>query len=95
MADDIRVIQNADAKRFEVEGAGDDAVLNYHLGTRHITLIHTEVSPKYEGKGYAGALVRAALNFARAGNLRVIPHCPFVRTYIARHPEFADLVKAE
>jgi len=95
MADDVRVIQNESAERFEIAGVGDSAVLTYHLGNHHITLIHTEVAREHEGKGYAGALVRAALELARARNLRVIPLCPFVKTYIARHAEYADLVKAD
>jgi predicted GNAT family acetyltransferase len=39
-------------------------------------------------------LVRAALNYARANGLRVIPVCPFARAFLARHPEYADLVDA-
>jgi predicted GNAT family acetyltransferase len=94
MVSDQRVIQNESAQRFEIENAGGVAMLTYHLGNHHITLVHTEVAPELEGKGYAGMLVRAALEFARARTLRVIPLCPFVRAYIARHPEYADLVDA-
>jgi predicted GNAT family acetyltransferase len=92
MGSDHRVIQNESEKRFEIENAEGVAVLKYHLGNHHITLVHTEVAPELGGKGYAGMLVHAALEFARARKLRVIPLCPFVRAYIARHPEYADLV---
>ena len=92
MVNDRRVIQNESAQRFEIENAEGVAVLKYHLGNHHITLVHTEVAPELAGKGYAGMLVQTALEFARAKNLRVIPLCPFVRAYIARHPEYADLV---
>jgi predicted GNAT family acetyltransferase len=36
--------------------------------------------------------VRTALSNARAEGLAVRPFCPFVRSYIAAHPEYVDLV---
>jgi predicted GNAT family acetyltransferase len=40
----------------------------------------------------AGALVDVALSALRQRGLRVIPLCPFVRAWLDRHPEYADLV---
>jgi predicted GNAT family acetyltransferase len=90
-----RAIQNEKTQRFEIENADGVAELTYRLGNHHITLVHTEVARALEGKGYGGILVRAALEFARAEKLRVVPLCPFVRAYITRHPEYADLVGEE
>ncbi|MGV9772009.1 GNAT family N-acetyltransferase [Streptosporangium sp. NPDC003464] len=64
--------------------------------TRHEGLIiytHTEVEPEFEGNGVGGALVRTALDAARAEGVKVVPRCPFVKTWIERHPDYADLVK--
>jgi predicted GNAT family acetyltransferase len=55
-------------------------------------LVHTEVAPSAEGAGVGSRLVRGALDDVRARGLRVAPLCPFVREYIRRHPEYADLV---
>lgn len=60
-----------------------------------IAFIHTEVEPRFEGQGVGGTLAKAALEDARARGLAVLPFCPFVNGYIARHPEFVDLVPAE
>jgi predicted GNAT family acetyltransferase len=38
-------------------------------------------------------LVRGALDDVRAGGRRIRPLCPFVRAYVDRHPEYADLVE--
>jgi uncharacterized protein len=92
MASNDRVTKNAAAGRFEVDGIGDRAVLRYHENGNHITLVHTEVAPELEGKGYGSLLARAALEYARSAHLRVIPVCPFVQVYLRRHPEYADLV---
>ena len=57
-----------------------------------VVLTHTEVDPAAEGKGVGSALARAALDGARAAGLRVVPQCPFIATWIERHPDYADLV---
>ena len=54
---------------------------------------HTEVAPKFEGKGFAGGLMRYILEDARAQGRKVIPVCPYAAAYIKRHPEYADLVR--
>ena len=92
MADDARVIHNTDTQAFEIENAGGTAVLTYRELGDHLTILHTEVGPEHEGKGYGGLLVRAVLDYARKLKLRVIPACKFARAYIARHREYADLV---
>ncbi len=57
-----------------------------------VVLVHTEVSPSLEGKGLGAQLVAGALDDVRARGLHVVPICPFVRSYIRRHPEYRDLV---
>jgi predicted GNAT family acetyltransferase len=57
-----------------------------------ISFLHTYVPPELEGRGIAGQLARYALEHARANRLAVVPHCPYVRAYIDRHPEYQDLV---
>ena len=54
--------------------------------------MHTEVDEEREGEGVASALVAAALDAERTAVRPVVPLCPFVRSYIERHTEYADLV---
>lgn len=62
-----------------------------------LTVYHTEVSPKAEGRGLAKVLLNAMVTYARANQLKVVPLCPFVHAQFKRHPQdFQDLwVKAE
>lgn len=87
-----QVTNNRGAQRYERETGHGLAMLEYLTDGKRIELVHTEVPPEDEGQGIAGALVRAALDDARGRGLRVIPTCPFVRTYVQRHPEYASLV---
>lgn len=57
-----------------------------------IAFMHTEVGERFEGRGVGSALVRGALDDARARDLAVLPFCPFVNSYIERHPELVALV---
>lgn len=57
-----------------------------------VAFTHTEVPARLEGRGIAAALVRNALDWARAEGLRVRPLCSYVALYMRRHPETADLL---
>jgi hypothetical protein len=64
----------------------------YHLrNDRHI-FVHTEVSPAHEGGGVGSALARFALEDVRSAGGTVVPVCPFIASYIKRHPEYDTLV---
>ena len=57
-----------------------------------VVFTHTEVDPDAGESGLGGRLVRAALDDVRSRGERVVPLCPFVRGWIERHPDYADLV---
>ena len=50
---------------------------------------------RFEGRGLGGKLVSFALADARGRDLAVLPFCPFVKAYIQRHREYADLVPGD
>jgi len=57
-----------------------------------LTVYHTEVLAKVEGKGFAKKLLVAMVDYARKNGLKVIPLCPYVHAQFKRHPkEYADL----
>lgn len=80
--------------RFEIETGGAVAKLTYRRQPDSITFLHTGVPPELEGRGLAKQLAVAGLDYARENGLAVVPLCPFVATYIKRHPEFAVLHEA-
>jgi predicted GNAT family acetyltransferase len=57
-----------------------------------VEYLHSETPPELRGRGYAGALAKFGLDRDQAAGRKVIPTCPFVKTYIERHPEYGALV---
>lgn len=49
--------------------------------------------PELGGKGIGSKLVKGALDQVRAEGLKVIANCEFVKGYIGKHPEYADLIQ--
>jgi uncharacterized protein len=78
--------------RFEIERDGEVAYLEYTMTGNVLGLIHTEVPEKLRGLGLASSLAETALQYARENELKVDVICPSVLDYIAKHPEYSDLV---
>ena len=67
--------------------------MTYHVDGDTVVTPHTEVDVEHGGRGHGKELVRGALDSIRADGRFVEPLCPFVRSYIRRHPDYQDLVK--
>lgn len=85
---------NEEARRYEVSLPGSDetAFLAVRRTPDSWTLRHTEVPSEFSGQGVGSALVRTALQDARAAGVTVKPVCPFIAAYIKRHQEEVNLV---
>ena len=87
------VTDNTAESRFEVHVGGERAgLIKYQRRGDVISLIHTEVDDRFQGMGLAGILARAALDQARLQGESVLPFCPYIRSWIGKHPDYADLV---
>jgi len=84
--------QKVTTGRFEIEQNGEVAYLEYSLSGNVLELVHTEVPEKLRHMSLASSLAETALQWAREHNLTVDVICPTVRQYIAKHPEYSDLV---
>ncbi|MFI6759473.1 GNAT family N-acetyltransferase [Micromonospora sp. NPDC050417] len=59
---------------------------------RQRVFFHTEIGKEYGGQGLGTRLIAEALDDVRAAGFRVVPICPFVKSYLDRHPQYGDLV---
>ncbi len=91
---ELEVKDHPAAGRYEIRADGKLAgFVQYRLNGNRITMFHTEVDEAFEGHGVGSTLAREALASVRARGLDLIPTCPFIAGYIARHPdEYLDLV---
>jgi predicted GNAT family acetyltransferase len=90
----ITVLDIPERDRFEAVLATGEVVgiAQYQLVPGQIVFTHTKVFDQYEGRGVGSTLVRGALDQVRVAGLTVNPLCPFVKAFIARHQEYADLM---
>ncbi len=88
------VVQDNPAKsRYELRVGGELAgFVGYRIRGQAIDLLHTEVDPRFQGGGLAAKLAKASLDDARARHLAALPTCPYIRSWISKHPDYADLV---
>lgn len=85
---------NSEKKRFEYRVESHVAVADYILTKDgRIVLTHTEVPKSMEGQGVGSKLARAAFNYAKENNLKVMPLCPFMASFVRRHrDEYAGIL---
>ncbi len=88
----IAIHHNISAARFEATVDGQPCVCHYRVFGKTLMLTHTGVPPALRGRGIAAQLVQAALDHARAMQLKVRPDCSYAEAYMQRHPETIDLL---
>lgn len=87
MDNDIDVVHNPAAGRYQAVVDGLTSELTYRLRGDRMVLTHTGVPAAIEGRGIGSALVRAAVEDAIARDLTIVPRCSFVAGWLDRHPE--------
>jgi uncharacterized protein len=93
------VTDNPAASRYELYVGSELAGFVTYQLRKHdtvISLLHTEVEPAFQG-AHLGThlgthLARFSLDDARRRGLAVLPFCPYVASWIKKHPDYADLV---
>jgi len=89
------VRDNPEESRYEIRDG--DRVLGaaaYERRGDTTVFTHTVIEPDVGQNGLGSRLVRAALDDVRGRGGSVVPQCPFVRGWIERHQDYADLVAA-
>ncbi|GAW49313.1 MULTISPECIES: GNAT family N-acetyltransferase [unclassified Nocardioides] len=91
---DVATSHNPEVSRYEARLDGELAgFAEYELTDQLVIFTHTQVEDAYEGRGVGSALARFALDDVRAsGTRKVLPLCPFIKGWIEKHPDYADLV---
>ena len=89
------ITRNDAAGRFETTVEGHRAELTFRRNGKRLVLEHTGVPEAIGGHGIAADLAEAAFRYAAAEGLTVVPQCPYVRAWLAKHPPAAENVAIE
>lgn len=87
------VVDNTERHRLELKVDNHLAHLDYTDHDGVLTLVHTIVPEALGGRGLGGVLVQAALAKALAGNRRLVPQCPFAKSWLDKHPDAAEEIE--
>ena len=78
-------------RRFSTVVDGVEGRVDYTREGDVLTITHTYVPTLIGGRGIAGALVKAALDYAREAGLRVNPRCSYADAWMRKHAGYGDL----
>lgn len=75
------------------EPDGPEAELTYSRASDALIIIdHTGVPEAYRGGNVGFALVKRAVDDARAGGYKILPLCPFAAAQFRRHKDWHDVL---
>jgi predicted GNAT family acetyltransferase len=76
-------------------GERELASLRYREVAGRVVLLTTNVAPEFRGRGIATDLIADALDDIRERGLRITVYCPVVASFVAAHPQHADVIDRE
>ncbi|MFF0547177.1 N-acetyltransferase [Nocardia thailandica] len=83
------VVHNPEKKRYEIYFGGELAGFTEYEERDDVTdFVHTEIDGAFAGKGLGSTLARGALDDVVARERVIFAHCPFIRKYLDKHPEY-------
>ena len=85
------VIDNVARSRFELGPDGAKGFVDYRRSGTTLQLTHAEVPASLAGQGLGTRLVRETLDLIRSRDERMVAVCPFIKDFVRRHPDYADL----
>jgi len=91
---EVKIKENKEKKRFEVEVEVENklALIEYIRAEDKMYLTHTEVPSELEGKGIASSMAKQVLQQIKDEDLKLVPLCPFIASYVKRHPEWKEIL---
>jgi predicted GNAT family acetyltransferase len=90
-----RFNNNKEIQNFELHVDGQRSFIEYEMEDDRVYLSHTEVPEEQSGKGIAAELVEKTFEYLESHNLKVVPGCSYVQTYLTRHPDWNRLLSEQ
>ena len=88
----IRIDENGDGGFYIIEENEQLGEMIINKKDNALSVLHTEVLPKAEGRGLAKKMLESMVDYARENALKVVPLCSYVHLQFRRRPEqYADI----
>ena len=68
------------------------AEMTYTVAGSRVIIDHTTVDDALRGTGAGRKLVEAAVQWARAEHVKLMPLCPFAKSVFDKTPQYADVL---
>ena len=68
------------------------AEMTYTVAGSRVIIDHTQVDDSLRGKGIGAKLVRAAVEWARQENAKLMPLCPYAKSVFDKTPDYSDVL---
>jgi uncharacterized protein len=90
----VTLRNNELSKQFEwkIEDKLVKIVYDFSSDGKRIFLTHTEAHPSLQGTGAASLLIKSVLDYIEGKGWKLVPLCPYVQSYIKKHPEYRKLL---
>lgn len=66
--------------------------MTYSRSGETMVIEHTEVDPKFQGKGVGKQLVKEAVSFSRENAIKINPECSYAKKVLTRGDEYKDVL---
>lgn len=86
------VVEKPEQNRFELALDDGTALVAYQKDGDRLVLIHTEVPEQFAGQGVGSRLARGVFELIRASGRKAVVRCPFLKAWVAKHPEYDDII---
>ncbi len=86
------VVENPEQNRFELSLDGSTALVAYRRDGQRLVLVHTEVPEQFAGQGVGSRLAKGVFELLRASKRKAVVRCEFLKGWLAKHPEYEDVV---
>lgn len=87
---DVKVQQDEEKRKFYADVDGQEAVIEYAKMDDVYNLAHTYVPEELRGQGVAEKLAKGALDEIKRQGARFLPSCPYIQSFLKKHPEYQE-----
>ncbi len=88
----LSLIDEEESLQFVLVVDGHRARMEYERSSDRIFLTHLLIPPAIEGRDVAEGLTEKVLVWVESNGMKLVPYCPFVKTYLRRNAAWQRLL---